>query len=124
MKRPLLRLSMWLVLAAAAAGCPLARADVTPTGSFITAVPLTVPTFRGLEPKLALEYSSNGANGWLGVGWSLAGLSTIQRLGEGGGLPTLEPSDAFYLDGRKLEPCAKLSGAQSASCTLALGGEL
>lgn len=35
--------------------------------------PLEVPKGRaGLEPKLAVAYSSGGANGWLGVGWDVA----------------------------------------------------
>src|SRR5215813_5184621 len=43
-------------------------------GSGRYSVPLEVPPGRmGIQPSLSLEYSSNAANGLLGVGWSLAG---------------------------------------------------
>ena len=38
-----------------------------------------MPAFHGLEPRLALSYSSEGRNGQVGVGWTLSGLSTIER---------------------------------------------
>jgi len=42
------------------------------TGRATTAIPLAVPPGRkGLQPSLALSYSSSGRNGWVGVGWSL-----------------------------------------------------
>lgn len=42
------------------------------TGSFRYAVRVVVPPGRaGATPELALNYASGGANGWLGVGWTL-----------------------------------------------------
>ena len=35
--------------------------------------PLQIPAGRqGMQPNLALTYSSNGGNGWLGVGWDIS----------------------------------------------------
>lgn len=63
-----------------AAGELPGRWAVTPTGGFTYALPLDIPAGRaGMQPSLALTYASGGGNGHLGVGWSLAGLSTISR---------------------------------------------
>jgi RHS repeat-associated protein len=46
-------------------------------------VPIVVPPgTAGFEPHLSLDYSSSGTNGPLGLGWSLGGLSSIQRCGK------------------------------------------
>ena len=43
-------------------------------------VPIDTPHGRkGIEPHLRLLYSSRASNGFLGPGWSLAGLSRIER---------------------------------------------
>jgi RHS repeat-associated protein len=83
-------------------------------GSFESAIPIGVPGFRGLEPKLGLSYRSRGGNGKVGVGWALAGLSTIERASPGGGAPRYDASDVFYLDGQALIPCAQ--AASSPGC--------
>ena len=54
-------------------------------GSFGTAVPIEVPAFHGIEPNLALSYSSSSGNGFLGLGWRLSGLSTVERASPGKG---------------------------------------
>ena len=48
--------------------------QVDNTGSAKYTIPLAVPVGTGgIEPELSLEYSSQGGNGPLGVGWSLGG---------------------------------------------------
>lgn len=53
------------------------------SGAFTTSVPIALPSHRGLKPSLALSYHSSGGNAIAGVGWSLAGFSTIERQGRG-----------------------------------------
>jgi RHS repeat-associated protein len=72
-------------------------------------IPLEAPKGRaGLEPNLALSYSSRGGNGIAGVGWSLSGLSSITRCGQrrardGENLPVdFSATDRFCLDGARL----------------------
>lgn len=53
--------------------------SVLPTGEYQYELPIEVPPGRaGMQPNLALVYSSNGENGPLGMGWSISGLQTIQ----------------------------------------------
>ncbi len=78
-------------------------------------VPLTVPPFRGLEPALAITYGSTVGNGWLGVGMTLEGLSTIERVSATLGAPRGDATDLFLLDGERLLPCAV--GSAAPSCT-------
>ena len=69
----------------------------------------------GMEPKLAITYSSQAPNGLLGVGFSISGLSAIGRSGptqwhdgKRGGVSltenttTNESADRFTLDGQRL----------------------
>jgi hypothetical protein len=88
--------------------------NVDVTGNFNSTVSLEFPTYYGLEPKLILGYQSSARNGWLGVGWDIAGLSSIKRLSPGMGVPRYDSSDLFYLDGVELIPCR--AGMNSPSC--------
>ena len=97
-----------------------AQADVDPTGAFETSVPIKLPSFHGLEPRLGLTYSSSGTTGWVGTGWTLSGLSTIRRQSATGGLPHWDAEDGFALDGRDLLACPATNDgsslARSPSC--------
>lgn len=84
-------------------------------GLFTQRLPIRVPPFHGLEPKLALTYSSQGPNGFVGVGWSLAGFSAITRTSPIYGVPRYDSSDEMVLDGQRLIPC--VSGSFGASCS-------
>ena len=83
-------------------------------GSFSRSVPIEVPAFHGLEPKLTFAYSSEGRNGLLGVGWNLSGISTIERVNAGLGTPRWDSTDTYTLDGQQLVPCGSIV---SPSCT-------
>src|SRR5262249_44496933 len=90
--------------------------DVNSSGEATYRVPLEVAPGRGgLQPTLALAYSSGTGNGFLGVGWSLEGLSAISRcnknLGQDGvtsapkfsaTINTNDDLDALCLDGQEL----------------------
>lgn len=85
--------------------------DVDPvSGAYGTSLSIEVPPFHGLEPKLGLSYSSGAGNGWLGVGWSLSGLSLIERASPGGGAPRWDGTDIYQLDGTDLIACTTLGG--------------
>ncbi|TFW09524.1 hypothetical protein E4K72_05625 [Oxalobacteraceae bacterium OM1] len=66
------------------------------------------PGTAGLQPALSLAYSSNGGNGLAGLGWTLGGLSSIQRCGKTiaqDGLPgrvSFDTADRLCLDGMRL----------------------
>src|SRR5436190_11046023 len=105
-------------------------------GSYTYSIPIEVPAFRGIEPKLKLSYdSARGIRGtaavgsWLGVGWKLDGLSVIesvsgswkppadfkvQKQTGGRGSPAnlenegAQPADSFMLDGDELIACGEL----------------
>ena len=56
-------------------------------GSFTRVIPIEIPAFRGIEPDLRLVYDSASglrnlpaAGAEFGVGWSLQGVSAIQRV--------------------------------------------
>ena len=83
--------------------------SVSENGAAIYSIPLQVaPGIAGIEPKLALSYSSQTGNGLLGVGWSLSGLSAVTRCprtlaqdGARGGI-NFDAKDRFCLDGQRL----------------------
>ncbi|MES1188162.1 MAG: SpvB/TcaC N-terminal domain-containing protein, partial [Myxococcales bacterium] len=53
---------------------------VTDRGTAAYTIPIQVPPGRlGMSPSLALRYASVKTNGFLGIGWSLSGLSAISR---------------------------------------------
>ena len=66
--------------------------NVTPSGALTFTIPIQVPVgTAGMQPQLAIVYNSqNNYSGILGVGFGLAGLSSISRVGQ-----------TFYHDGRR-----------------------
>ncbi|MCA3556536.1 FG-GAP-like repeat-containing protein, partial [Aestuariivirga sp.] len=114
-------------------------------GSFSRVIPIDVPGFHGIEPDLRLVYDSSSGirnlpptGGELGVGWTLQGVSAIQRVSgtappaagqnkapSGRGVPAYGAAgftpDSFLLDGTELVPCTEVANPQSTpSC--ATGG--
>jgi RHS repeat-associated protein len=83
--------------------------SVSPGGAASYTIPIwTPPGPNGLQPSIALSYSSQGGNGLGGVGWSLAAVSSIERCGrtghqDGAAAPVaLTTSDRFCLGGNRL----------------------
>jgi RHS repeat-associated protein len=94
---------------------------VSDTGAAQISIPIVVsPGTAGMQPKLSINYSSQGGNGPLGVGFSLSGLSTISRVGRTvaqdgvkGGV-NFDANDRFALDGQRL---IAINGADGADGT-------
>jgi len=78
-------------------------------GSASYSIPIEVPPgIAGMQPELALSYSSQSGNGMAGIGWGLSGLSGVSRCGltqaqdgEAQGL-AFNSRDRFCLDGQRL----------------------
>lgn len=78
-------------------------------GAASYSIAIDVPPGRGgMQPQLALNYSSRTGNGVAGLGWSLSGLSSIHRCPrtmdqDGVSVPVLMgAADALCLDGQRL----------------------
>ena len=107
---------------------PTARADVGGQGEYADEVAVHAAAFYGIEPNLRFQYSSSAGNGFLGAGWSLAGLSEIRRVSDGRGAAGSTTRDVFLLDGMELLPCDPAGApsrlAQSPSCKYRLPAPL
>lgn len=82
---------------------------VSQTGAAQISIPIVVsPGTAGMQPKLAIGYSSQAGNGPMGLGFSLSGLSAISRAGatlaQDGfkGRVGFDANDRFSLDGQRL----------------------
>lgn len=103
--------------------------DVASTGGLVYDVAIDVPSFRGLEPKLSLNYNSSRKTkisglyqGWLGYGWGLEGISVIERVRPRLGVPSFTTNDTFALNGQALLRCSESTGsAAGASCLAGAG---
>lgn len=80
--------------------------SVSLDGAALISIPIFAPPGRqGIQPSLALTYSSHAGNGPLGVGWSLSGLSSIASCRRS---PALDEAyggtwpDRLCLDGARL----------------------
>jgi len=82
---------------------------VSSNGAANYTIPIKVADgIAGMQPNLALKYNSNIGNGILGVGWQLAGLSSIKRcrpnIAQDGVIDNIDydENDRFCLDGKRL----------------------
>jgi hypothetical protein len=84
------------------------------TGRFTTSIPISVPSYHGIEPKFSLGYSSGASNGFAGVGWGI-GFGAISRTSSEGGVPNWDNTDKAWFSGNELIGCQP--EAQMPSCT-------
>src|SRR5712692_10310350 len=82
---------------------------VNQNGGATYTIPISVPPgTAGMVPKLVLSYDKQVQNDLLGVGWSVSGLSVIQRCGATIALDGMkggvnyDNNDRFCLDGQRL----------------------
>ena len=115
MQRPTSRpLSSLVTLSTFLAGSPASAGPGKPGGghvdefygTFNTELSIEAPPFHGIEPQLALSYTSAAGNGFAGVGWSVKGFSVIERASPGKGAPKYDAGDIYLLDGQELLPCS------------------
>jgi len=91
---------------------------VNQTGAATYTIPIAVPPgTAGVVPPLSLEYSSQGTNGLLGMGWTLGGLPSISRCprtmvqdGAIGGV-NFDGNDRFCMEGQRLSGLGGSYGA-------------
>jgi RHS repeat-associated protein len=112
------KLKVALAAAAALLGMQAAQAevgrtpgtfDVSSSGAATYTIPIWVPRGpRDIQPAISLNYSSKDENGVMGVGWTLGGLSAIERCSKSAAQDgdfaevTLTAQDRFCLDGARL----------------------
>ena len=104
--------------AQALVGSTPASFQVTPTGAATYRIPIAVPPgTRGMQPALALAYSSQSGSGIAGVGWSIEGFSLVARcprtVAQDGAAAAvkLDLSDRYCLDGMRLVAVTGADGA-------------
>ena len=92
-------------------GAVPASLDVSSQGKANYTIPIEVPPGRlGLQPQLAVQYQGTNINGLMAQGWSLIGLSRIERcrktVAEDGVAQGVQMAagDDYCLDGQKLLP--------------------
>ncbi|MEY4544627.1 MAG: hypothetical protein RL685_822, partial [Pseudomonadota bacterium] len=96
-------------LASPAAGIPLMEPPaISPFGTAQLSHPLQLPPGRnGVQPSLTFSYSSERADGWLGVGWDVP-ISAIE-IDTRFGVPRYEENEplTYLLDGEQLVPATE-----------------
>ena len=56
---------------------------ISNAGAATYGIPIVVPPgSAGLQPSISLDYNSQGGNSIVGLGWSISGMSRIQRCGQ------------------------------------------
>ena len=104
------------------AGVTPGKFEVSPSGAATYSIPIQVPPgIKGTEPKLTLNYNSQGGNGHLGLGFNLTGFPKIERCGktiaqDGSRYKGVnyDSDDKFCLNGERL---IALSGTYGANNT-------
>src|SRR5581483_3252841 len=83
--------------------------SVSPTGAATYSIPIWAPNGpHGVQPQIALTYNSQQGNGYVGVGWSVSGLSSIYRCNltvaqdAAAAAVALAVSDGYCMDGQRL----------------------
>ncbi len=83
--------------------------QVSPIGAATYTIPIWAPHGPdGVQPNIALTYNSGRGNGYVGVGWSVSGLSSIYRCNltvaqDPAAAPVaLVVSDGYCMDGQRL----------------------
>lgn len=92
------------------------QSGTTQSGARTYTVPINVyPGMHGHQPELSLIYNSQQGNSFMGVGWSISGLSSIERTAKtryyddkSEGI-RMDTTDAFVLDGIHLVRLSKSS---------------
>ena len=91
---------------------------VTPAGSANYTIPIEIPpSTNGVAPELAFSYDSQSGNGFMGVGWAIAGIPEITRCGANLAIDgyirpvALTYEDKFCMGGQRL---IAVSGAYGA----------
>lgn len=83
----------------------IAPPQVNSDGSASINMPIEIPAGRqGMQPQLALQYSSESGNGWLGIGWNLnlPSIKVETRWGVPRYFPDVE-SEGYLLNGEELQ---------------------
>jgi RHS repeat-associated protein len=95
---------------------------VSPTGAATYTIPIWAPPGpKGIQPNISLVYNSQAGNGLLGVGWNLAGLSSISRCNltyaqDGAPAPvSLATGDGYCLDGQRLRLTSGIYGTDGST---------
>ena len=90
-------------------GSTKVNTSVDANGSAVIEIPIQAPPgTHGIEPKLKLVYNNVLGNGNLGLGWTIQGLSSIERVGatlaQDGFISSVNYSgtDRLLLDGQRL----------------------
>src|SRR4051812_34599108 len=107
-----------------AAGASAGSFQVNEAGAAQYSIPIRMaPGIGGMEPKIALSYSSMAGNGLAGGGWNIDGLSAIIRcpqtaaqdgIGSGARGINYDSGDRYCLDGQRL---VAINGAYGADGT-------
>lgn len=99
-------------------GTTAGQFQVDAAGAADYTIPITVPPgIGGIRPQIAISYSSRAANGSMGLGFSLSGVSQISRcpatLDGDGGITAINFSstDRFCLNGQRLMAVTGAYGA-------------